>query len=387
MRTMHRALALVGALTLSFWAKPPVSAQVPSLTKDAELTEGFGLINSVRELPGGKALVADPLSRTLQVVDFNNGSVEVVGREGQGPDEYRQPDAVYPLPGGASLLVDLGNARLTEIGPDLAFGETHPLASGTPGQDFEPRIPGGVDGQGRVYYRAMSIGRGMGLPTHATVKRWDLSSGEVESVGEVKLAEREERTSGGPGNQSRSIRQVPLSGADGWAVGMDGAVAFARVGDTYRVDWATPDGSVRQGAPNEYRPVSIGRAEREEWLATRAQRGGGIGISVEVENDRMRTSFARGGAQQNNDDYAWPDHKPPFDEEGLLVDGEGRAWVRLHRPAGESPAYAVFDRSGARLGEVELEEGRTLVGFGDGTAYVVRFDEMDLQYLERYLVS
>ena len=378
------ALALAGLL-----AGPAlVEAQnAPQLTREAAVDEGFGLINSVREMADGRVLIADPLSRTLQLVDLSSGSIELVGSEGQGPEEYRQPDAVYALPDGRSLLVDLGNARLTELGADLSFGRTHPLAAGTPGQDFEPRIPGGVDDQGRVYYQSMSFGPGMGLPTHATVKRWDLGSGEVESLGEVKLAEREERTSGGPNNQNRSIRQIPLSAADGWAVGPGGDLALVRTGEAYRVDWVRGDGTSVEGPPQTYDPVRIRGAEREEWLATRAQRGGGIGISMEVDNSQVRTSFARGGRGPEQDDYAWPDHKPAFDDDDILVDAAGRAWVRLNRPAGEAPMYEVFDSRGRSLGEVELEPNRRVIGFGEGTAYVVRFDDMDLQYLERYRIS
>jgi hypothetical protein len=51
----------------------------------------------------------------------------------------------------------------------------------------------------------------------------------------------------------------------------------------------------------------------------------------------------------------------------------------------------VFDGEGVRLGFVALPEGRQLIGFGstaDGetAAYLVRSDEFDLKWLERYRV-
>ena len=55
----------------------------------------------------------------LFVVDMDAGTRAQVGAEGQGPEEYRQPDAVWPLPGDSTLLVDLGNGRLVVLGPDL----------------------------------------------------------------------------------------------------------------------------------------------------------------------------------------------------------------------------------------------------------------------------
>ncbi len=36
------------------------------------------------------------------------------------------------------------------------------------------------------------------------------------------------------------------------------------------------------------------------------------------------------------------------------------------------------------MGTVLLGQGRRVLGFGQGTIYVVAFDEFDLNYLERY---
>ncbi len=66
------------------------------------------------------------------------------------------------------------------------------------------------------------------------------------------------------------------------------------------------------------------------------------------------------------------------------MDGEGRAWVRRHREAGVDATYDVFGRDGARVGTVSLDGEKRVVGFGDGTVYVVSYDEVDLNYLERY---
>ncbi|HBE00703.1 MAG TPA: hypothetical protein DC060_21240, partial [Gemmatimonadetes bacterium] len=86
----------------------------------AVFPEDFGTIGSVRELPDGRVLVADPLSNALYALDMDAGTRVVIGREGEGPEEYQQPDGVWALPGGSTLLVDLGNGRLTTLDADLA---------------------------------------------------------------------------------------------------------------------------------------------------------------------------------------------------------------------------------------------------------------------------
>jgi hypothetical protein len=353
-------------------------SQVVRLVPDGRYDESFGLIQTVRELPDGRVLIADPLGKTLQALDLDAGEAEPIGSEGQGPDEYRQPDAVWPLPGDRTLLVDLGNARLTVMGPDLEFGRTYPVSAGRPG-------PGGGDREGRVYFQSLGMAPGGRLPENGTIMRWDPESDEVVEIGQVKLPERQVTESGGPNSRNQQIRQIPLSLADGWAVAPDGRVAVARAAEGYRVDWIQPDGRTLRGAEQEYRPVPIGTAEKEEWVETSAQRGGGLSISVEMENDRTRMSFQRGGSDRPDiSGYAWPERKPPFDPDEVVVDQQGRAWVRAHRRAGQPPLYHVFDGNGDLVTQVEMEAGQRVVGFGEGTVYVVRVDEFDLQYLERY---
>ena len=145
---------LLGALPVTYGEG---SAQVRLGQPDATFPEDFGAIQTVRELPDGRVLVADPLSKALYAVDLSAGTRIVIGGEGEGPEEYGQPDSVWPLPGDSTLLVDLGNGRLVALGPDLGFGPTMPITVGDfqPGQPLILAIPQGVDGEGNIYARVM----------------------------------------------------------------------------------------------------------------------------------------------------------------------------------------------------------------------------------------
>ena len=78
-----------------------------------------------------------------------------------------------------------------------------------------------------------------------------------------------------------------------------------------------------------------------------------------------------------------------FAEKPLVSDA---GWERVtiphswnaHDPFDDVPSYDVFDSWGARVGTVKLPPNGRLVGFGRNSAYVVRTDEDDLQYLQRY---
>jgi hypothetical protein len=379
---------LAATLALCILLAGPVAAQTPLGQPTATFPEDFGSIQTVRELQDGRVLVADPLSKMLFAVDMDAGTRVQVGSEGQGPEEYRQPDAVWALPGDSTLLVDLGNARLVVLGPDLSFGATLPLAltEPGPGQPLVLALPQGVDGEGSLYTRAMgSMGMGGQLPDSAGILRISRSDRSYETVASFKLGDRVRTTSGGANNQSVSISNVPLSPEDAWGATADGSLVVARAGD-YHVEWFAPDGTVTRGDPVPFEPVPIGTAEKEEWVAESARSGGGIGIGMQIENGRRSMSFQRGGAGERRaiDQYQWPDEKPPFYSGRLPVDGMSRVWVRRHVDAGAASTYDVFDRSARHVATYTLDPGKRVVGFGPSSVYVVAFDEFDLTYLERY---
>ncbi len=347
--------------------------------------EAFSVVSTVRELPGGRVLVADPLSQVVVSLDMDAGVADTIGRVGGGPAEYRQPDAVWPLPGGRTLLVDLGNGRLTVLSPELEFGETRPYAVGDPATGaMVIAIPQGVDGMGRAYFRGMPGFNEM--PDSGHILRLDLETEAIDSVGRFLLPGTSREESGSAQNQNVRITPVPLSPADAWGIAEDGRVVVVRAGD-YHVDWIGPDGSITSGPPVPYTPVSIGQGEKEEWRDRQSETGGGMEISATMANGDMRIIAARGGAIDDDDTldgYPWPEVTAAFHNRPVPVDRQGRAWVRRHREAGEAPQYDVFDGAGELVMTFELALDRRIVGFGEGTLYAVRMDEFGLQYLERY---
>lgn len=375
---LHAVLALAAlALPAQLFAQQPLGAP------NASFPEDFGSIQTVREMPDGTVLVADPLGKALYRVDLGRGVREVIGAEGQGPDEYLQPDAVWPLPGDSTLLVDLGNGRLVALGPDLKFGPTSPIGLGDPRSALVLALPQGVDGMGRVYAREMGA---MGQRSDsAAILRIDRASGGTQSVVRFKLQEMKISESGGANDRNVSMSPIPLSPEDAWGIASDGSVAVARAGD-YHVEWHAPDGSVTRGPSVRVDAVRIGTPEKEEYVTESGRSGGGIGVSVGIENGSVRMSFQRGGAGRPReiDQYEWPERKPPFYNGRLVIDGQNRVWVRRHVDGGDPSTYDVFDRSGARVATFTLENGKRIVGFGRASVYVVAYDEFDLNYLERY---
>jgi hypothetical protein len=391
---MHRKmmLSVAGfAMALAASGSPAGPGQVAAQEVDlgqpaATFAEAFGLITSVRELSDGSLLLADPLGGMLVRIDGGLTSMETIGSEGEGPGEYRQPDGIWAVDGDNSLLVDLGNARLTVVDAAGRLGDGDPIvvptASGGGPGGMMMAIPGGTDRNGYVYFTGSAYSQA-GVRDSIELYRIKPGSGEPETVAMLKAPEMNVATSGGANNQNVSVSPVPLGAADTWGVAADGSVYVARTGD-YSVEYHAAGGRMNAGDPIDYRPVSIGMAEKEEWDAERA-RNGGVGISVSVQNGQRQVSMSRStGRRAELNSLEWPDAMPPFATARIRIDSEGNAWVRRSMKAGEPARYDVFDTSGQLLKSVRMLPGRSLIGFGAGTAYVARTDEFDQQFLEKY---
>ncbi len=393
MGSLRSGIALPTLGMLAVLGVAAAQAQVPEqqLTQPtASFPYEFSTVAGLRELPDGRVMVADGLGQVLMVLDMAVGRADTIGRPGQGPREYRQPDGLFALPGDSTLLVDLGNGRLTVLGPDFSFGATTPISQGSvePGRGMGTmsiRIPRAVDSRGRFYYQPMGgMGRGGMMPDSAAVVRWDRATGAVDTLAQVKLQDFTSSTSGGINNQAVSISAVPMSPQDAWAAGPDGSIAIARAGD-YSVEWVRPDGSVVRGPANDYNPVRVGRDEKQAWVERSARSG--LRVQMAVENGRVSTSFGRGGRARDDWEQQypeWPEVMPAFQPNGVFVTPDGQMWVERYVAAAEPPTFDVFDSAGRMVKRISFSPGRRLVGFGRTAVYLVSADEFDLLRLEKY---
>ncbi len=381
----------VGVLTIAFFLPGIANSQtVRTLSPDSEFPEDFSMVSGLRELSDGRLLVTDALGQMLMWVDMDEGYREQIGREGAGPEEYRTPDALYALSNDSTLMVDLGNGRLTVLDSEGSFVRTMPISRQV-GSETVIALPRGVDSEGRVYYRpfGMTMMRpGGGIPTppdSAAIARWNPAGNTIDTLGMAKLRERKVSTSGSANNRNISVEAVRLSPQDAWGVAPDGRVAVAR-SDGYSLEWIDEDSSVR-GNQVPFEPVRVGRAEKLEYV--KAGSRGGLSVGVTINNGARTTSFGRGGGSSDEPDITgeWPATMPPFAGDVVRVAPNGDAWVRRNTASDEESTFDVFGADGNLREQIKFPVGRQVVGFGNGVVYAVYFDEFDLQYLERYPLS
>ncbi len=150
MRLVLIGLMAAAALPGPLWSQTPVP-----LKPSAKLTHEFSSITGLRELADGRVEVSDGIDGVLIRADFATQTLDTIGRSGEGPGEYRSPDALFALPNGATLLVDLGNARLSIFDAAGKYRESTPIMEGRPGGPggLTLIIPSATDRMGRIYFQ------------------------------------------------------------------------------------------------------------------------------------------------------------------------------------------------------------------------------------------
>lgn len=391
---LTRIPALVGALA-ALAVAPSVQAQTKvALGKpDAETTESFTTIMSIRETPSRKVLVTDPRDKVVQLVDLVSGSMVKVGREGSGPGEYSLPMALVGLPDGSTLLFDMIGRRFLTISADGKPGAIldmpRPPAATTATNGAGPvgllagiRSIGGYDARGRVYFEGSAFTTDGGTADSVPIMRWDRVKPTFDTVGFRRQPAGSTIRSGGPNNvQIRMGGGKRFTPTEAWGVTADGSVVRV-FPEPYRVAWLTSPTQAKMGPVIPYTPMKVTEAEKKSIIGAQARNPG---LVVRVGGG-PGGGGGGGGGPINLPPPEFMDTKPPYDgANAVQVAPDGEVWVLRTRPFEDKiPSYDVFDRTGALVKKVSLNPKSRVVGFGKGTVYVARTDEDDLQYLQRY---
>jgi hypothetical protein len=392
MRPSLATLALATAL-------PVIAAAqvIPTRTlakPDAEWSEPFSAITGIRELKRGRVIVADNRDKTIQLVDFA-GQAKKIGREGSGPGEYGLPMSVFAAPGDSTWVFDVMNSRYLVIDPSGKAVSTFAMDAGQPNGDVGPRgriaaiglgFAQGVDAQGRLYFRAPTIRFGEEAPATVDttpILRWDRKANRTDTVGLMfspagpPPTVRQSPDGGGQVRVSMRIGgSTPFASTDAYAVTQSGDIAVVRARD-YHVDWIVK-GKTVSGQPIPYVKIRVTEADKKAWIDARKNAGG-----IQLTNENGRRSVQSGGAPQDGPPPEFPQFKGPFGP-NVVAAPTGQIWVSRYVAADAPPSYDVIDNSGKVVSRVVLPRRTRLVGFGNGTVYLARIDEDDLQYLQRY---
>lgn len=376
-----RLATLLGAL-ISVTAIGRQSVPVTTLAKPlAEFPEGYTYLNDLRELPDGRVMTIERCEGVVKLLDLAGGTEAMVGRNGAGPGEYRIPDRLLDLPGDSTAIYDPGNRRYLVVHPD-----------GKPGRFFDPLptvsqtgkamlavigfTPVITDGLGRFYSREAGLlesGPTLVRAESLAVERWDRRSGKLDTIAFHRNVR--------PGSIAMGLGRENIAFTTGiqWAVARDGQVALVYPGD-YHVEFISPAGKRVVGLPIPFERVRVSEGHKQQWREGQRPLCGNRSIAMPGPNGRSVNIVPRPTLEPTE----WPEYLPPFLPGAAVFAPDGTLWIRRTGAADASPVYDLIDGKGQVVRRVNLPKRARLLGFGRGTLYLVRVDDDDLQYLQRY---
>lgn len=384
---MRTALALALAAGPALAANPALAAssgrvvaQEPAVpvalgAPEAVLAEEFSSLRGVRELSTGQLIVADWIEERIYLVDLDAGTSSVRVTVGEGPEEIRLPSGLIPLAGDSTLARDAGNARLSVLGPDGRIVRTlraeQPGVSGTRGIDAEGGLIFAVPPWSRT---AASL-----QDDSVQVVRWRPGGGDPQPLVIIQGTRRRKDQS--PSREAR-LPMVGFASRDGWVVSSDGSLVIVRGGD-YSLERVSPDGSSISGPSYASPPRPVSEADRLDFVrrfvdnSPVSGRGpdGGLGHAPSMSESELvalteRTEFS--------------EVHPFFEASRVLAAPDGAVWVGHLPDLDGITVYDLFNRSGVRVGRVQLEGERYVASVGTRGVYVVHTGPLGLQSLERY---
>lgn len=346
------------------------SVRLPAAT--ASLEETFTRIKSIRELPDQRVLVLDDRENRVVVADMQTQDVRPVGRVGDGPGEYGRARQLIPVGADSTYITSPANARwLLVVGSamtkTLTFSADRPFV-----RIFSPVR--GIDRTGRVLHTLPLPSSVFTLiPDVQNTDAIALATAVMTGGGVDTLARLRGRILGPSNRVYKTTRfgtalfnlKSPFGVEDqGWLF-PDGWLVIIRL-DPFSAEWIDPEGRSRVRAALPFHVLET--TDEEKQFAARLEM-----------IDKLEPPFP-------TSDYPnWPATVPPIDNDALLPMHDGRiVLARRVTARAKERTYDVIDRSGQRVTTIGVPIESHIVGFGDGTVYVVTVGADDLQHLARH---
>jgi len=293
---------------------------------EEEEEEILGQITDVAVGDDGRTYLLDGSFSTVRVLSPEGEKLGQVGREGEGPGEWRNGRDLLTLPGGKLGIIRHMPSKIILIEED-----------GTPAGEFE--VPNQSEmnlglirtadaAGGRVVLSLFEpVLEGGAIQINEALAAYDLEGNLITTYKE------ESRPSETP--RLRVTINNPRNFSLYWTVADDGRLYVAPTFDDYRIEVFGLEGGLERVIERDYRSL---RRTAEEI----AQR--------EEANEQMRAMVGGGGSEVE-----------PYDRDvlRLFARPNGELWVwssegKQARPGGAIGSFDVFDREGRYLNRLNL---------------------------------
>ena len=335
-------------------------------TVDGDSSYQLYRVESAAILSDGRIVIANTGTSELRLYDERGTFIRSIGRDGEGPGEFRNVSNVWAGAGDTLLAWDFQLQRLSIFSADGEFLRSR--SSRAQRRHFAAGVldDGSLIVVEQIPSGGLVAGRTIDFEIH--LLRDDPAGAELDTLGRYphSLAFIFEI----PGGSSRAARQVTFSAFTSIAaLGDRVAVATGR-GPEIRMHVRDAPGVtvLRWSEP----PLPVTDADADAYKQQALER------APEESRARMRERFA---------DEPFAEHFPATGR--VLLEHGGRLWVEhwMHPHSEDPPMWTVFARDGRMLATVEMPPGFRLLAARDDVIVGLVRDDLDVEQVRSYRVQ
>lgn len=362
-------------------ARPP-ALEIGSIAGEGPTV--FHRIQDASRLSDGRIAVADGGSGEIRLFGPDGRHLRTTGGPGGGPGEFT------PAPGGATGLValertagdtlrayDMMAGRVTVFAPDGTFARTVSLAAPPGALGSRPGPVGWLEDGTFVARARRADGQGIPRSPGGSLYRpveslvFYGTGGEVrDTVGRFP-GDEQFLAIGRPDDAGEfSVGVTPVPFARSLAVGAGPKRVAAAPTERRAISVFGAGGRLERIVLGGRRPEPVDAGRWEAWVES---------YLASVEEDRRRELRGQFGRMPR------PETTPVLGR--ILLDREGRLWVRDYRPVTreDRPSrWTVHDRLGRRRAVLEMPARFRPTDIGGGRVLGVWEDELEVQHVRLY---
>ena len=287
----------------------------------------FGLISKVLSGPKGNLYALDSQLSEIKVFSPEGEYLRTIGREGEGPGEFRGAQDMFFLPNGNIAVLQVFPGRLVVLKPDGEPADDHSLPSADEGGFVLLYRGGGTVGDNLV----LSIGINHFAEGVFDQKREIVAIDDAGTIQKTLHSEKRSLTMSTPiFNESEwtSFDRV-------WTVGMNGLAYIPTEWNKYQIKVCDGSGAVRY-IERAYEPRKRTSEEKDRWQ------------KIYDEFTKRQVPGSSWKLEENDQDIGQ-----------IFPRKDGSLWVlssrgRLDAPEGSIGVFDVFDAKGHYVRQVTL---------------------------------
>ena len=328
----------------------------------------FSNVRSAAWNADGNLVIADLGSGQIRTFSSKGELLRTVGRQGEGPGEFRALSGAWPRVDGGVVAMDERLRRMTEFSSSGEVVRVSRLEGVADGGMLRPRGPSGT----RSLFSSITTFSAAELSDGATVRppvlfvRHRLDGTLLDTIAQLPGYASTVKSVNG----NAQVLFVPLASGP-TATGTGDGIAITS-GDLYEVRFFDTNGSLSRIARLSETPPALADHHMDAWLNAMA------GENAD-DDTRRRTRRTYQGV-------SLPATLPAYTE--LVVADRGDLWARRYSLPGAATArWDVFAADGRYEGRVELHATLRVVAVADGQLLGIDRDALGVERVQVWNVT